>query len=142
MREEEDVEAVDKGGIGMGVDESGWKQVHGEVFRRPPHLALFSALIGTGYQLVVMVLVGILCAITGSVYSSRLNLTVVFVLVYGFTSFVAGYTSGAYYRSHFYPDPAPNWCVPLGALSTCCAGRGCWCPGPETARRPCPDPLL
>jgi transmembrane 9 superfamily protein 3 len=43
-------------------------QVHGEVFRRPPYLALFSALIGTGYQLVVMVLVGILCAITGSVY--------------------------------------------------------------------------
>ena len=109
MREDDELDAIDKGGIGMGVDESGWKQVHGEVFRRPPYLALFSALIGTGYQLVVLISIAIFSAITGSVYSSRFNLTVMFVLAYGLTSFIAGYTSGAYYRSHFYPDPSPNW---------------------------------
>ena len=109
MREDDDLESVDKGGIGMGGDESGWKQVHGEVFRRPPHLALFSALIGTGYQLVVMIFFAILFAITGSVYSRRFSMTLAFVLVYATTSFIAGYTSGSYYRSHFYPDPSPNW---------------------------------
>jgi len=42
MQEEEDVE--DKG---LG-EESGWKLVHGDVFRKPEHLTLFCALIGTG----------------------------------------------------------------------------------------------
>jgi hypothetical protein len=58
--------------------------------------------------------------------SSRVNLTVVFVLVYGLTSFVAGYTSGAYYRSHFYPDPAPNWSVQLPASSPLRLRGTCW----------------
>ena len=30
------------------VDESGWKQVHGDVFRPPRHLVIHSALVGTG----------------------------------------------------------------------------------------------
>ena len=42
MHEEEDVE--DKG-IG---EESGWKLVHGDVFRKPEYLSLFCAVIGTG----------------------------------------------------------------------------------------------
>ena len=42
MHEEDDVE--DKG-IG---EESGWKLVHGDVFRKPDHLSLFCAVIGTG----------------------------------------------------------------------------------------------
>ncbi len=109
MRDEDELDVADKGGMGMGADDSGWKQVHGEVFRRPPYLTLFSAFIGTGYQLVVMIFCGIVAAITGSVYSSRFSLTVVFIAVYGVTSFIAGYTSGSYYRSHFYPDPSPNW---------------------------------
>ncbi len=36
------------------VDESGWKQVHGDVFRAPQCLALYSALLGTGFQLLIL----------------------------------------------------------------------------------------
>jgi transmembrane 9 superfamily protein 3 len=38
-------------------DESGWKQVYGDVFRRPAHVVLYSALIGTGTQLALLALV-------------------------------------------------------------------------------------
>jgi hypothetical protein len=36
----------------MGVDqeESGWKYLHGDVFRFPPHINLFSAAMGVGTQ--------------------------------------------------------------------------------------------
>jgi len=31
-------------------EESGWKLIHGDVFRFPPHINLFSALMGSGTQ--------------------------------------------------------------------------------------------
>ena len=78
-RDEDDLDGVQ--GV---VDESGWKQVHvytsrynvslyvqahncnittyaqvhSDVFRKPQHLMLFSALIGTGYQLIVLAATG------------------------------------------------------------------------------------
>jgi hypothetical protein len=50
------------------LDESGWKQVHGDVFRPPTQLSLFSALIGTGHQLVFLVFASVLLAIAGRHY--------------------------------------------------------------------------
>lgn len=50
-------------------DESGWKQIHGDVFRAPPYLILFSALIGTGHQLAVLVFCVIVFSILGDYYS-------------------------------------------------------------------------
>lgn len=45
-RDDDDVEgALEDGGTG---EESGWKLVHGDVFRPPRHPELLSALIGTG----------------------------------------------------------------------------------------------
>ena len=35
-------------------DEYGWKQVHGDVFRPASHPMLFSALIGAGYQVLIL----------------------------------------------------------------------------------------
>ena len=49
-------------------DEYGWKQVHGDVFRTPPNPILFSALIGTGYQLATVALGCILIELTGHLY--------------------------------------------------------------------------
>lgn len=69
------------------AEETGWKkvrschalyllktfftQLHGDVFRKPAHLALFSALIGTGYQIYTGTLLVILLAIAGKAYDSR-----------------------------------------------------------------------
>jgi transmembrane 9 superfamily protein 3 len=50
-------------------DEYGWKQVHGDVFRPASHATLFSALVGAGYQVTVVVLSVIIFAILGELYT-------------------------------------------------------------------------
>lgn len=49
-------------------DESGWKQIHGDVFRAPPRLLLFSALVGTGHQLSLLVFSVIIFSMIGTYY--------------------------------------------------------------------------
>ncbi|KAH7931674.1 hypothetical protein HPB51_029702 [Rhipicephalus microplus] len=56
-------------------DEYGWKQVHGDVFRPPTHTLLFSALVGTGHQVAVVVLCVILFAIMGELYTEAQAIT-------------------------------------------------------------------
>ena len=50
-------------------DEYGWKQVHGDVFRPPQYLISFTALVGTGYQLVFVAFCVILFVIMGDLYT-------------------------------------------------------------------------
>lgn len=50
-------------------DEYGWKQVHGDVFRPPSHPMLFSALVGSGYQMLTVTFLVILLAIVGELYT-------------------------------------------------------------------------
>lgn len=49
-------------------EESGWKLVHGDVFRPPRSLAMLSALVGNGAQLATLVLLVIILAIVGMLY--------------------------------------------------------------------------
>lgn len=49
-------------------EESGWKLVHGDVFRPPRYLVVLSAVVGTGAQLALLVLLVILLAIVGTLY--------------------------------------------------------------------------
>lgn len=76
-------------------DESGWKQVHADVFRAPPHLGLFSALIGTGTQLIALIFFVILLAI--GYYHQRGKITSTFIACYAVTSFIGGYIGGSIY---------------------------------------------
>jgi transmembrane 9 superfamily member 3 len=48
-------------------EDSGWKQIHGDVFRAPDNLILFSVLLGTGWQLAILTLGVILYAIAGEI---------------------------------------------------------------------------
>lgn len=57
--------------VAAAADDSGWKQVRGDVFRRPPHILLYSALIGTGTQLILLASIVILAALAGSLYVDR-----------------------------------------------------------------------
>lgn len=61
-RDDDDIESLEHD----ISEESGWKLVHGDVFRPPPNLALLSALLGTGVQLALLVLFVILITIAGS----------------------------------------------------------------------------
>ncbi|XP_069967485.1 transmembrane 9 superfamily member 3 [Bactrocera oleae] len=78
-------------------DEYGWKQVHGDVFRTPPHALVFSAIIGAGCQLISVVLGVILFAIVGELYTERGSMLSTAIFVYAATSPVNGYFGGSLY---------------------------------------------
>lgn len=78
-------------------DEYGWKQVHGDVFRPPPHSLLFCSLIGTGYQITLVTLCVITFAILGDLYTERGSLLTTTIFVFSITSPVNGYFGSSLY---------------------------------------------
>ncbi|KAH0768289.1 hypothetical protein AABB24_002079 [Solanum stoloniferum] len=92
-REDDDLETLERD----VSEESGWKLVHGDVFRTPLNLVLLSALVGTGAQLALLVLLVILLAIVGMLYVGRGSIVTTFIVCYALTSFISGYVSGAMY---------------------------------------------
>ncbi|KAF8376946.1 hypothetical protein HHK36_030317 [Tetracentron sinense] len=78
-------------------EESGWKLVHGDVFRHPRNLVLLSAVVGTGAQLVMLVLLVILLAIIRMLYIGRGAIVTTFIVCYALTSFISGYVGGGLY---------------------------------------------
>ncbi|KAH0716250.1 hypothetical protein KY284_009155 [Solanum tuberosum] len=92
-REDDDLESLERD----VNEESGWKLVHGDVFRPPQNLALLSAVVGTGAQLTTLVLLVIIFAIIGMLYIGRGAITTTFIVCYALTSFIAGYVSGGLY---------------------------------------------
>ncbi|CAI5470270.1 unnamed protein product, partial [Closterium sp. Yama58-4] len=92
-REEDDLETLERD----VSEESGWKLVHGDVFRPPRNLVLLSALVGTGAQLALLVFFVIIIAIVGMLYVGRGTIATAFIICYALTSFVGGYVSGGFY---------------------------------------------
>mmetsp|Transcript_18342 Transcript_18342/g.25871 ORF Transcript_18342/g.25871 Transcript_18342/m.25871 type:complete len:677 (-) Transcript_18342:216-2246(-) len=94
---------------GMGPEDAGWKQVHGDVFRAPAYLPLFAALLGTGWQLVILTLGVILFAVLGplhgEVHEERGELLHAILACYSLSSIVAGYQSGKFYK-RYWPSTA------------------------------------
>ena len=104
-------------------EESGWKLVHGDVFRPPSHPLLFASLLGSGVQLLCLV-VGLLIlagerpsfcrawmgclhlqdvshcfSVLGVFYhTNRGALFVAALLVFSFTSCVSGYVANSWYQ--------------------------------------------
>ncbi|CAA3005972.1 transmembrane 9 superfamily member 1-like [Olea europaea subsp. europaea] len=95
-REDDDLETLERD----VNEESGWKLVHGDVFRTPRSLVLLSAFVGTGAQLALLVLLVILFAIVGMLYIGRGAIVTTFIVCYAFTSFISGYVSGGMYSRH------------------------------------------
>ncbi|XP_055351316.1 transmembrane 9 superfamily member 3-like [Paramacrobiotus metropolitanus] len=90
---EEDMEDLERD---LG-DEYGWKQVHGDVFRSPSKVTIFSSLIGSGYQLAVVTIFVIVLAIFGDLYTERSSLLGAAIFVYAATSPVNGFFGGSLY---------------------------------------------
>jgi hypothetical protein len=83
----------------LDEEESGWKLIHGDVFRFPSTPAFFCAAVGVGNQLIVLTLVHLVCALVGIISTTRRgSIMAGVVVIYCLTSFVAGYTSIAMYR--------------------------------------------
>lgn len=88
-------------GLDDGVQEdSGWKLVHGDVFRPPTHRLLLSVLLGNGVQLSVIAGLTILFALLGFLSpSNRGSLGTISVLLYTLLSFIGGYVSARVYKN-------------------------------------------
>lgn len=65
-RDDDDIESLERD----INEESGWKLVHGDVFRPPANLSLLAALLGTGVQLALLVLFVILITIAGELLAT------------------------------------------------------------------------
>ncbi|KAA8546284.1 hypothetical protein F0562_002977 [Nyssa sinensis] len=100
-REDNDLETLERD----VSEESGWKLVHGDVFRPPQNLVLLSAVVGTGAQLAVLVLLVIILAIIGMLYIGRGAIVTTSIVCYALTSFISGYVSGGMYSS----NGGKNW---------------------------------
>jgi transmembrane 9 superfamily member 3 len=99
----DDLEALDRdlaaGGAGL-LEETGWKAVHGDVFRTPPSLALLSAAAGTGAQLAALAGLTVAAAAAGELFTDRGAVTSVAIAAYALTAALGGYVSGSHYSAH------------------------------------------
>jgi len=108
---DDDKDHDDKPLVGQtGVEDSGWKQVHGDVFRAPRLLPLLAAVLGTGWQIVTLVIGVILFAVAGplhgEVHEERGEVLTAILVFYSLSSIVAGYASGSYFKLYYATTPA------------------------------------
>uniref|UniRef100_A0A0E0EIA3 Transmembrane 9 superfamily member n=1 Tax=Oryza meridionalis TaxID=40149 RepID=A0A0E0EIA3_9ORYZ len=79
-------------------EETGWKYIHGDVFRFPQQKSLFAAIVGSGTQLLALAIFIFLLAIVGVFYPyNRGALFTALVVIYALTSGIAGYTATSFY---------------------------------------------
>ncbi|GAX72801.1 hypothetical protein CEUSTIGMA_g256.t1 [Chlamydomonas eustigma] len=95
-KSDDDMESLDRD----LTEESGWKLVHGDVFRPPQGLVLLAACVGTGSQLAMLSLSVILLTITGNYFEERGTILTAFIVCYALTSFIGGFFSGGFYARH------------------------------------------
>jgi len=79
------------------ADETGWKKIHGDVFRDPAYWPYLCALVGVGHQLLLMIFGVLFCALAGTLYIGRGAVMNLGVFFYAITAFASGYKSGSMY---------------------------------------------
>nr|XP_043613334.1 transmembrane 9 superfamily member 2-like [Erigeron canadensis] len=89
---------VEENQVTDNQEETGWKNIHGDVFRFPKHKSLFAAALGSGSQLLVLIVAILALGLQGfflpyvrGVFWNSL------VIVYAVTNVVSGYTSVSFY---------------------------------------------
>ncbi|KAE8708045.1 Transmembrane 9 superfamily member 3 [Hibiscus syriacus] len=79
-------------------EESGWKYIHGDVFRFPKNKSMFAAALGCGTQLFTLTIFIFILALVGAFYPyNRGALFTALVVIYALTSGIAGYTAASFY---------------------------------------------
>ncbi|EEB16936.1 conserved hypothetical protein [Pediculus humanus corporis] len=82
------------------IEETGWKLVHGDVFRPPKYPRLFAAVVGTGVQIFVMCFITLFFAMLGMLSpASRGALMTAAISLYVCLGVVAGYYSARIYKT-------------------------------------------
>jgi len=81
------------------AEETGWKLVHGDVFRKPRHSKLLVVSVGSGVQLLGMAVVTLIFALLGFLSPAhRGALMQSMLLVFTFMGIIAGYTTSRLYK--------------------------------------------
>ena len=81
--------------LGEEAEESGWKYVHGDVFRFPSNTNLFAAMLGVGTQMLALTSsLFVLALLNFFLPHHRGTMLATGALLYALTAGVAGYTSG------------------------------------------------
>jgi transmembrane 9 superfamily protein 2/4 len=82
------------------AEESGWKLVHGDVFRPPEHASLLATYAGVGVQLFGMLVITTVFALFGFLSpANRGGLMTAMVLMFVFMGVLAGYSAARLYKS-------------------------------------------
>lgn len=81
------------------AEDRGWKKVHEDVFRRPPHSMIFSVLVGSGVQVFCMTIVTMVFAVLGFLSPANRGALMTAVLVlYVWMGAISGYFSTRTYK--------------------------------------------
>eukprot|EP00871_Galdieria_phlegrea_P005120 jgi/Galph1/5609/GphlegSOOS_G4263.1 len=81
-------------------EETGWKLVHGDVFRPPPYPKLFAVACGTGAQLVAIAFVTLIFAVLGFLSpANRGGLLQALIALYILSCTLAGFVSARLYKT-------------------------------------------
>ncbi|CAI9758124.1 unnamed protein product [Fraxinus pennsylvanica] len=79
-------------------EETGWKYIHGDVFRYPKYKSFFAAALGSGTQLFTLTVFIFILALVGVFYPYNHGaLFTALVVIYALTSGIAGFTASAFY---------------------------------------------
>jgi transmembrane 9 superfamily protein 2/4 len=82
------------------IEETGWKLVHGDVFRPPNNNRLFASIIGSGVQIFCMMGITIFFAMLGMLSpASRGALLTAAIFLYEFMGLLGGYHAGRLYKT-------------------------------------------
>ena len=82
------------------MEEAGWKQTHGDVFRTPQFPSLLSVFVGTGVQVITMVCLVLVFALLGFLSPAhRGGLLTSILLLFVFMSIFAGFYSSKLYKT-------------------------------------------
>ena len=101
--------------LAAGEEETGWKLLHGDVFRAPPALSLFAAFVGAGVHLLVMTLLLLSLSLFGTFSLARRgSIVAACIVLYVLTAFIGGYASARLF--HQLKGGAWVWNVVLSLL--------------------------
>ncbi|KAJ6707303.1 TRANSMEMBRANE 9 SUPERFAMILY PROTEIN [Salix viminalis] len=79
-------------------EETGWKYIHGDVFRYPKYKSVLAAAVGSGTQLFTLTIFIFLLALVGVFYPyNRGALFTALVVIYALTAGIAGYTAASFF---------------------------------------------
>jgi len=81
-------------------EDYGWKLVHADVFRFPPHKNLFSSFYGIGWQFLIIVCGILLLSLFGMFYPNNGgNMYTAGIILYALTSCISGFQSAKMYKN-------------------------------------------